>query len=384
MTNRRLIAACLIMLVLAASAPAALLLQHGSTSNIIRVVLKNSLTGQGLTGLSNSSSGLVISTIANNEATATTYTAASSNVETITNLGAYDAPTASKCRFKEVDATYHPGFYEIQLSDARFAVSGAKVLIVSVSGATNLLSTDYEIQLIGYDPTLANLPANVTQISGGSTAADNAEKFFDGTGYGPLLYRTTVDTPTDNQNVSISVPIASNSLVGCRVVLRDVTSTGIMTGVVTGMSGGGDVVVDLDGGAVFTVASGDVVEFLAPAFGGEDRTAATTAQTKVGYLPSATAGATGGVAIVGSNMGTVSAISGVMFPANFATLTITNNAVAANVTHWLGTAAATPTVAGVPEVDITKVLGAEASAVSGAIDVNVVKLIGNEIELTPP
>lgn len=273
------------------------------------------------------------------------------------------------------------GWYKVAGNATDSGTLGPLVLHATGTGAD---ATDAVYEVVAYDPQDSTPAVDVTQVSGDSTSADNAKKFFDGTGYGPLLYRTTVDTPTDNQNFSISAPIASSSLLGCRAILRDVTSTGIMTGVVTGMSGGGDVVVDLDGAAVFTVASGDVVEFLAPAFGGEDRTAATTAQTKIGYLPNATAGATGGVAIVGSNMGTVTGISGVTFPDNFSTLTIANNAVAANVTHWLGTAAATPTVAGVPEVDITKVLGTPASAVSGAIDVNVVKLIGNEIEITPP
>jgi hypothetical protein len=65
-------------------------------------------TGAGLTGLSSASSGLIIAAIADVEATTTTYTVAGSNVETITTLGTYAAPTSGKCRFKEVDSTNHP------------------------------------------------------------------------------------------------------------------------------------------------------------------------------------------------------------------------------------------------------------------------------------
>jgi len=43
----------------------------------------------------------------------------------------------------------------------------------------------------------------------------------------------------------------------------------------------------------------------------------------------------------------------------------------ANVTQWLGTAAATPTVAGVPEVDLTHVAGTVATAAGGRPEVNV-------------
>ena len=128
--------------------------KRGQGSIVLRVKILNSsvATGAGLTGLTSASSGLIISTIADNEATATAYTVAASNVETITTLGTYAAPTAGKCRFKEVDSTNHKGVYEIQIADARFAVSSAKSLLVSVSGATNAAETDVVIPLRDLDP----------------------------------------------------------------------------------------------------------------------------------------------------------------------------------------------------------------------------------------
>lgn len=140
------------------------------TSVIIRVKLMNSsvTTGAGLTGLSSASSGLVISTIKSGEATPTTYTVAGSTIETIATLGTYAAPTATKCRFKEVDATNHPGVYEIQLADARFASTDA--LLISVSGATNLAQADIEIQT-------SNRPANMVQVGGQSASASGTVTF---------------------------------------------------------------------------------------------------------------------------------------------------------------------------------------------------------------
>jgi hypothetical protein len=128
--------------------------KNGQTSIVKRFKLRDSSStvGAGLTGLTFSSTGLVISTIADNEATPTSYTVAGSTIETITTLGTYAAPTATKCRFKEVDATKHPGVYEIQIADARWAVSGAKSIIISISGATNLVQVDAEIGLTGFDP----------------------------------------------------------------------------------------------------------------------------------------------------------------------------------------------------------------------------------------
>src|SRR5437773_1842909 len=78
------------------------------------------------TGLAHDTSGLTIGAIADNEATPVVYTAAASHVEAISTLGTFAAPSASCCRFAQVDATACPGLYELQLPDARFAVAGAR------------------------------------------------------------------------------------------------------------------------------------------------------------------------------------------------------------------------------------------------------------------
>lgn len=153
--------------------------KNGQSSIVLRVKLLNSSvsTGAGLTGLTSASSGLIIGTIADNEAAGTAYTVAGSTIETITTLGTYAAPTATKCRFKEVDATNHPGIYEIQLADARYAVSSAKSLLISVSGATNLAQADCVVQLQSDDPYVAKTtPLTAAQIATGvwqdTTAGD--------------------------------------------------------------------------------------------------------------------------------------------------------------------------------------------------------------------
>jgi len=119
---------------------------NGDVSNMVRFKIRKADTGQGLTGLTISSSGLIISTICDNEDTAVDYTAAGSAIETIATLGTFVAPSSNKCRFAEVDATNHPGLYEFQFADARFAVSNAKRIVITVSGVTNLLEADYEIE----------------------------------------------------------------------------------------------------------------------------------------------------------------------------------------------------------------------------------------------
>lgn len=145
----------------------------GQTSIILRVKLFNSsvTTQAGLTALTSASAGLIISTIADNEAAATTYTQAGSTIETISTLGTYAAPTATKCRFKEVDATNLPGVYEIQIADARFAVANAKSLTISVLGATNLAQAIFIVPLItGIDPYMAAPGASTGLLISGTNS----------------------------------------------------------------------------------------------------------------------------------------------------------------------------------------------------------------------
>ena len=150
--------------------------KNGQGSVVLRVKLRDSTStsGAGLTGLTSASSGLIISTIADNEASATAYTVAGSKVETITTLGTYAAPTATKVRFKEVDSTNHPGVYELQIADARFAVSGAKSLLVSVLGATNLAQCDFVVPLWTVDPYVSggNLPVKLADVAHGGSSAN--------------------------------------------------------------------------------------------------------------------------------------------------------------------------------------------------------------------
>ena len=147
--------------------------KNGATSNLVRFTLKKADTGMGLTGLSSASTGLIISTIADNEASATVYTVAGSTIESISTLGTFATPTATKCRFKEVDATNHKGLYEFQIADARFAVASARKLVISVTGATNLLDADYEIELTSIDlfdsvrMGLTALPNAAAEAAGG-------------------------------------------------------------------------------------------------------------------------------------------------------------------------------------------------------------------------
>lgn len=128
--------------------------KRGQGSIILRVKLLDGTKsdGRGLGGLVFNSAGLRISTIADTEATTTSYTAVGATIETITTLGTYAAPTATKCRFKQVDLTNHPGIYEIQIADSRFDVTSAKSILISINGASALAQCDVVIPLTDVNP----------------------------------------------------------------------------------------------------------------------------------------------------------------------------------------------------------------------------------------
>lgn len=143
------------------------IIEFDNNSNIIRAKIIDTTDGQGLTGLSSASSGLRIAAIADNASATTSYTVADSTIEGITTLGTYSAPTATKVRFKELDATNHPGIYEFQFSDATFSAASSKSVLISASGATNMQEMDCHIPLVYSQATVASnlLSTTVSELS---------------------------------------------------------------------------------------------------------------------------------------------------------------------------------------------------------------------------
>lgn len=130
------------------------------TSNIewVKLLDSSSTTGAGKQSLAYNTPGLVIGVRKAGEATSTVYTSAAGTIEDITTSGTYEAPTAGKCRFKEMDSTAHPGVYEFMFADERYA--NTTKMLCSVSGATNLAEADFEIQMSPVDSQVKGMDAN--------------------------------------------------------------------------------------------------------------------------------------------------------------------------------------------------------------------------------
>jgi hypothetical protein len=147
-------------------------IKRGSTSvrRLIFIADSSSTTGAGLANLVYNTASLVAYYFAGDLSNEVSITLATATLGTWASGG-----------FIAVDNTNMPGWYEIGIPDA--ALDGGNEVAIQLRGAANMVPVNIYIELDAFDYQTATQPVNVTQISGDSTAADNAESFFDGTGY---------------------------------------------------------------------------------------------------------------------------------------------------------------------------------------------------------
>ncbi len=114
----------------------------------------------------------------------------------------------------QVDATNHPGLYEFQFANARFDVANATRLVITVSGASGLLDTAYEIDLLG-----GNLipPANAAQINGIAATSVTTINAIVGTTVNPTFDGNNC-LKADMQDIAGSAVNASAAQLGVNVV----------------------------------------------------------------------------------------------------------------------------------------------------------------------
>ena len=262
----------------------------------MRVFLQDSTstTGAGKTGLTSTSTGLIVSTIADNEATATTYTVAATNVETVTTLGTFAAPTAGKCRFREVDATNFPGVYEIHIADARYAVASSTQLLVSIQ-CTGVAPVMSEVQLVAVD-LLDTVRFGLTSIPNVAQGTTGAISTVDASG------RVTVITNSDKTGYALSGTQTFNVTGNITGNLSgSVGSVSGAVGSVTGAVGSVTGAVGSVTGAVGSVASGGITatSIATDAIGSAQLAATAVTEIADGILNRslATAGAAGNIAI---------------------------------------------------------------------------------------
>lgn len=109
------------------------------------------------------------------------------------------------------------------------------------------------------------IDVNLAAISTDATAADNAELYFDGTGFAEILQRTTIDSLSTQTSFTLVAGSTDNDAYnGCVIVIQDAsTAAQKAVGVILDYAGATREVTLLTDPAVFTMASGDIVTVLA-------------------------------------------------------------------------------------------------------------------------
>jgi hypothetical protein len=264
-------------------------IKAGATSQSINLFIQDTTktNGGGLTGLVYNTSGL------------TAYysfsgAAAGSNVITLATLASLSTAWTSG-GFLEIDSTHMPGHYRFDIPNAALVSGNGPVVSIHFRGATNMAETPLVIELTGWD--------NQNAINGGMTAlpatacTTNASLLTSGTG-------------TDQLSVSSGK------------VLLQATQTGVTIPTVTTVTN------QLTGSQIATAIWTDFMPGDFSALGSIGKSLYTS-----GNAP----GATNGLALVGSNMGIVSQVTGnvlgnvngsvgsissVTFPTNFGSMLI--------------------------------------------------------------
>lgn len=165
-------------------------------------------------------------------------------------------------RGMDVDAT---GGVEITANQAVNVAqwNGTTVATPTVGGVPEVDVTHYG----GSAGTFASgrPEVNASHISGDSVAADNAESYFDGTGYGEILVRTTIATLSTQTSFTLTAGSADNDAYnGCIMVIQDAaTPEQKAVAVISDYVGSTKTITLLNDPTVFTIATTDIVTIIA-------------------------------------------------------------------------------------------------------------------------
>ena len=353
-------------------------LKEGTTSKIVTIFIQDSssTTGAGLADLLFNSASLTGYWIAEGDATATQITMATMTIGTWATGG-----------FIEVDATNLPGVYQIGLPDVVVDATSEGSVVVMFKGATNMAPVVLEIELDAIDYRAGVVPTVTTNTDmvGTDSAATAANL-------------ATVDTVVDAIKVKTDfLPLATAGAAGgvfiagtnaATVVTASFTTTftgnltgsvGSVTGAVGSVTGAVGSVTGSVGsvtGAVGSVtgATGSVTGAVGSVAGNVGGNVTGSVGSLVGHTVQTTDHTAGIAAIpttamrgtdsagTAANLATVDTVVDAIKVATDKLVFTVANQVDVNVLSWISTAAATPTTAGVPEVDLTYINGVAASA----------------------
>lgn len=155
-----------------------------------------------------------------------TFKSSDSTLETITTIGTYATPTATKARFKVSAAG--SCWYELQLPDAAFEIANANRLYIEVTdGAAEIMDDTFWVDLTGV-PIASLADAVWDEALSGHTTAGTSGKYL-GTDVPAILVDTgtTLDGKLDTTvtAVATTIPALVNTAAGYMRVWSGVVSS---------------------------------------------------------------------------------------------------------------------------------------------------------------
>lgn len=161
------------------------------------------------------------------------------------------------------------GWYRCLLDATDTNTLGILIVATHESGALPVWREFLVVPADVYDAEIsgsgAGVRSNVVAISDDTTAADNLESEYDGTGYGQVLQRTTIATLSSQTAFTLTAGSADNDAYnGCIAVIEDAsTAAQKAVGVVLDYVGASKTITLLTDPAVFTMAATDKITLIA-------------------------------------------------------------------------------------------------------------------------
>lgn len=177
------------------------------TSQIVTVSIRNSTTGQGLTGLVFNSAGLTAY-----------YTREATGAAVQIPLKTMTAGTWTVDGFVEVDATNQPGVYQIGVPNA-VAAAGEVYADISLTGAANMFDVNFKVELVSQidlgtdNRTLTSANAHTS----GQTIAANAAIDTTGGSVDNVALVATTTTNTDQRGTDSAATAANLATLSAKV-----------------------------------------------------------------------------------------------------------------------------------------------------------------------
>jgi len=160
------------------------------------------------------------------------------------------------------------GIYTTTWDATDTATVGELSFSVKVAGALVVFGTYVVLEEAVYDALfaasavgyVANAPVNVAQISGDSTAADNAESFFDGTGYAGTnnvipTVTTLTNLPAITANWLTAAGIAADAITAAKIADGAIDAATFAAGAINAAAIAADAITDAKVAADVTIAS---------------------------------------------------------------------------------------------------------------------------------